>query len=295
MILYFPDQQEKFKFFAEFINGTTANGETADNTASFFASNAPTVTTPAVQVTAIATAKPVFDKYYSSGGAVGGYLTYGFQICNENWWGNPVDSTLDLTNITIVDTLPAGTTLIQVQNSASSYVYDAANHIITYTLNNDLAVGECEWPKVTIQMNAATYPVGSTISNTAWVNYTPVGAAPVSDPISLNRTVVNPNPQATTSKDVDSSSRYPGQNGTYTIDLEVDGTETLNNFCIRDTIPSDIEVTEISHGNYYYGGISGPEHIVNISYYTNLGGPYLIAGSPFFAMVNRLASMLKQT
>jgi len=269
------------EIFAEFIGGYTANGTVATNTATFSASNALPETTLPVNVTAIATAQTLFEKYRSAGGAVGGQLSYSFQICNQN--ANKVDNggTLNLENMSIVDPLPAGTSLVQVRNYYTTNSYDAVSNTVTWTLTKNLVPGECIYPKVTIDVPAAAYPFGSSIVNNAEVFFTPVGESPTSEIVSASHTMTNPTYEAYTTKVVDGVNKYPSNSGTYSIDLEFEGTEALTNFCIVDNIPADIEVKSIKHGGYAYGGLSGPENIINISYTTNLNGSTLIAGSPF--------------
>jgi len=269
------------EIYAQFINGNTANNAVASNTASFSATNAPTVTTSAVDVTAIATAKPFFDKYHGAGGALDGMISFGFQICNENFSSNDVPGTLTLRNLSVVDQLPAGTVFVEARNSASTYVYDAATHTVTWTMTEDFPSGHCRWPKVTIQVPSTAFPLGATITNSAEIFYTPEGETTASEIVSESHIIVNPTYQAYTNKDINDNTLNLGQNGFYTFDLGVNGTEGLDAFCVIDNIPAGLEVDRFSLGNYTYLGLSGSSNIVNVSYSTNLGGPYLIAGSPF--------------
>ena len=119
---------------ARFVNGITANGEIASNSATFNATNATSVTTPPVDVTAVATARPLFQKNVSAGGAVGGNLTYGFQICNQNSNDLDTDGTLNLQNMSIVDPLPTGTSFVQARNSNTTNNYDALTNTVTCLL-----------------------------------------------------------------------------------------------------------------------------------------------------------------
>ena len=48
-----------------------------------------------------------------------------------------------------------------------------------------------------------------------------------------------------------------------------------------DTIPVGIEIRQIFFGGFFTLGLNIPEHVVEISYTTNLNGPQVIAGSPF--------------
>ena len=264
-----------------FPNGTTSDGTVASNTATIDATNAPLVSSTAVSATASAITKTDMGKYTAAGGAAGGTISYTFRICNTGD-GTVENGALDLGSISVVDTFPVGTTFIGAANyDGSTNVYDAASNSITFTGFPTLGPGECAYPKVTLGVPSPTFNAGDVVTNTAWFYYTPFGESPTSEYQSISRTLTLPNPESTTYKSVSNTSLYQGNGGTYEIGLDISGTETLNDFCIVDTIPSDLFISEIHHGGYFYGGLQGAENIVTISYETNLGGPYTIAGSPF--------------
>ncbi len=263
-----------------FPNGTTPNGTVANNIATIDATNASSVTTPAISATASATWQINIEKYLGAGGAAGQTISYGFQICNGTVGDFP-NGRLDLTNITIVDTLPAGTILLDVINSATTHTYDPVAHAITFTFTEDIASGYCRWPKITLGIPNPPFTVGSSITNTAWVNYTPLGESPQTEFDEQTHVLTTNLITASSYKDGTRTDRYPGQDFEYLLSLDIDGTDSLQNFCLHDTIPPEMEVFRIHHGEFYYGGLSGPDSAVTITYNTNLGGPFTISGSPF--------------
>jgi uncharacterized repeat protein (TIGR01451 family) len=269
-----------------FPNGVTPDGTVATNTAIIDAANAPAVTSGSVTSTAIASSKPDFEKYYGAGGAAGGTISYELEVCNTEA-SLVQNGTLNFENISIIDTLPANTTFLgAINQNGTTFVYDNVNHIITFNLAAPLGPGECIYPKVTVSVPSPPWNVGDDITNNATVYYTPVGENPDSLVITETTTLVAPHASAITSKGVSATSFFPGNSGTYSIGLEISGTEDLEDYCVVDTIPAGLVIQEIYHGGYFFGGQGGATDIVTISYETNLGGPFVIAGSPFSMFEN---------
>ncbi len=261
-----------------FPNGTTPNGTVANNTATISASNAASVSSSA-SATASASNTIGYSKDLLNGGAINGYATYHLMICN----GTPEvqdNGTLTLNTVTIVDTLPPGSIFIETSlNSGSTSSYDAASHSVTIN-HPSLGPGECIFPKVTVQYPDPPFSLGNTVSNEAFWRFTPVGESTqtLSDIESI--TIIAASYIGQTVKTIGNPTLFPGQSSTYTLRAGITGTEAANQFCINDTIPSDIEITSFSLGGWYYGGLTGLEDILNVSYTTNLNGPTLISGSP---------------
>lgn len=261
-----------------FPNGQTPNGFTVANTAYISGTNAPSDSST-FNVTAIAAAKPNVEKQFTSGGAAGSTTTYQFMFCN-----NPTDTlgTLNLEQISIIDTLPPGAVFIEAGGGGAgvSYLYDSTSHVVVIT-KDDLLVGDCTWPKVTIEYPEPTFSVGDSIENVGQFSFTPVGGTRDTISSTYSHVLTVPNTQARSLKTNSHGSLYPGQGGTYRIDVLINGTEALDSFCVNDTIPPGLDITQFDVGGWYYGGVSGPEYRVDVYYTTNLNGPTLVPGSPF--------------
>jgi len=123
--------------------------------------------------------------------------------------------------------------------------------------------------------------VGTTVVNTAYYMFTPIGEPRDTIVSSHSYNLTVPTTLGTSYKTNSHSSLYPGEVGTYSIEGSVNGTEELNDFCVNDTIPPGIEVTQFDVGGWYYGGITGDQFRVDVYYTTNLNGPTLAPGSPY--------------
>ncbi len=263
-----------------FPNGTTPNGTIASNTATISGTNAPSVTAT-VAATAVASDKVEVDKEFLSGGSAGGTATYHLGICNNGGVTNQ-NGTLRAENIIIRDTLPPGSVYVSSNVGGGTTVnYNASDHVVTLT-RPSLDPGQCIFPKITISYPDPPFNLGSTVTNTAYFSYTPIGASPVTTSDTETITIISPTPYAVTVKSSSHASLRPGNRGTYEIDADIAGTEDLNDFCITDTIPAGIWIRRFSMGGWYFGGATGPApNIINVTYTTNLNGPTLVSGSPF--------------
>ena len=267
-----------------FPNGTTPDGTVANNTATISASNATSVSS-SISTTASAIARIGVSKSLLGGGASNGYATYHLMICNGTS-GVEEDGTLNLNSITIVDTLPPGSIFVETNlNTGSSATYDAASHSVTI-IHSSLATGECIFPKISVQYPEPTFNVGDDVTNEAFWTVTPVGEIIQTVTDSETFPLKVPNYLAETYKTLGNPTLFPGESSTYFLEGVVSGTEPINQFCINDTIPSEIEITSFSLGGWYYGGLSGPSDIMNVYYTTNLNGPTLLSGSPRLMWTN---------
>ncbi|MEM9820423.1 MAG: SdrD B-like domain-containing protein [Bacteroidota bacterium] len=266
---------------ARFPNGVTPNNTTALNTATISATNAPSESA-SVSATAYASAKIDFEKYRSAGGAGGGVMTYGFRVCNIGVSPPVMDSTLNLESIYIIDTLPTGSILLEEDLNGGAIInYDPVENIIQFSVI-DLTPGQCVYPRLSLSLPDPPYASGVNVTNIGYLSTTPVGESEQTLSSTLTSNLRTPRPALYGPDKIAShTSRIQGEYGSYQLDFEINGTEMLNDFCMVDTIPSGMEITEISHGAYYYGGVRGGDNIVTIAYTTNLNGPTVITGSPF--------------
>ena len=263
-----------------FPNGVTPNGTIANNTATIDATNATSVSASA-SATAFAEAVLGLDKYFASGGSVGGYMTYGFRVCNTSFTGNSPDGKLNFENIYVVDTLPPGAVLVETSLGGGNLIsYDTITNVVIFSVV-DLDVNECRWPRVTVQYSNPPYDINSMVTNTGYVYGTPIGESEIVVIDSLTHGFINPVTQVSGEKTQGHQYRTQGTQGHYNLDFQIDGTEGLDDFCVVDTMPEGVEVRVIYFGGFYTSGLNLPENIVTISYTTNLNGPQVIAGSPF--------------
>ena len=263
-----------------FPNGTTANGTVASNTASMTADNAPSVSS-SVDATAFAEEDFGIEKYIASGGAVGGLTTYGFRVCNNRFTGNGDLGRLNITNIYVIDTLPAGAVLVETKLSGGTVTsYDPVTNIIQFTVA-DLDIQECKYPRITVQFPDPPYHIDTTITNIGYAYGTPLGESEVEVSSSILHGFLTPNATVTAVKTVSHTNFNQGTFGSFELDFEINGTEPFDDFCFTDTIPAGIEILSFLHGGYYYGGLTGADSMIMITYTTNLNGPQLVPGSPF--------------
>ena len=262
----------------QFPNGSTTNGTVANNTATISAANAPSVNS-SVPTTAFAISRPYVEKLLLSGGVPDGYTAYHLMICNGN--ANVDESgSLNFNTISIVDTLPPGSIFVETNlNAGSSSSYDAGSNTVTITHPN-LAPGECIWPKLIVQYPSPTFSVGDVVENKGYWSFTPLGESPEMISDTVNNTLTVPNYYAGAIKSIGNPTLFPGESSSYSISAGAYGTEPVNQFCINDTIPNEIEITSFELGGWYYGGVSGPSDIMDVYYTTNLNGPTLLPSSP---------------
>lgn len=254
---------------ARFPNGTTPNNTSINNTATIDGSNAPSVTSPPVSVTANAVDRFTASKQYS-GGVPDEYTVYAIKICNDDNSGGSDNGTLNPTNITIVDNIPAGATFVEADNGG---VYDSGagvNGTVTWT-HSSLPLGHCKWFEVTLIWPDASYDVGDEVTNTADVTYTPTGESQATIPVSVTHNLENSYYSIYTTKTGSHGERTPGSSGRYHLHWQNWSNVELNNFHFEDAIPEGLEITYIGIGAYYISGPYDPNNLkITVQYKTNL-------------------------
>ncbi|MFK7946455.1 MAG: SdrD B-like domain-containing protein [Saprospiraceae bacterium] len=252
-----------------FPNGTTPNGTTANNTATISASNAASVNSSAL-ATASAFNSLSTHKYYS-GGVVDEHTIYGIEVCNDDDHGS-----LNMTNITIVDNLPANTIFVDASYSG---VYNAGNHSVTWTFAT-LDIDECNWPQVTLIYPSSSFNTGDNVSNLATVSYTPLGSSQQTEFPSVSHTLETPWIQSYIKK-TGSSSMYIGNDYYYHyFNYYNNSNVPIDGFYLEDLIPADLEVKNFETGNFYIGG-STANIDKYVKYKTNLNSTWTnVSGSP---------------
>lgn len=259
-----------------FPNGSTGNNVTASNSATIDATNATAVTDGPVNATAIATDKPITSKFLDGGGVPGELTVYAIQFCNT---GNGVieNGTLSATNVTIVDTLPAG---VEFVSAGYSGTYDATFNTVTFNYDT-IAPGVCRWSNIVVRYPTPAFSVGDFVTNKAFISYFPLGAGESTINHSYNHTLTSPFIEIGAAKTNSQGSLYPGQEGVYTMNWWNNSNVELAGFYFEDIIPAGIEVKEIGIGAHYVNTLSGAADL-SIRYQTNLNSTWTTtAGSPY--------------
>ena len=162
----------------------------------------------------------------------------------------------------------------------TSASYDPISHTVTFT-KDSLVPGQCIYPRITVLYPDPPFSNGTIVENTAYYMFTPVGES--------RDTLINSDTRILTGQTIlgesiktnSQNSLNPGEDGSYFIDGDINGTSPLDDFCINDTIPPGIEVTQFNVGGWFYGGLAEGEFRVDVYYTTNLNGPTLAPGSPY--------------
>lgn len=274
-----PGTVGEVRIQAIFPNGSTPNGTIASNTATISATNAVSASST-VDVSAIATSNPLPIKEFVNGGAAGGFITYQMRFCNDDYLSNN-NGRLNLTDIIICDTLPAGATLVQLNPTANSIMsYDSISHTVKATISL-LEPGECTFPKFSLHLSDPPFGIDTLISNTAYFSFTPLGEPRDTISSTVDYILTTEILSGSINKIANKTDYLQFENGTYSINVRNTGTAGFNDFCLIDSIPEGLEITSFGNGAWFYGGILEHEHRVDIYYTTNLNGPTLVPGSPF--------------
>lgn len=173
---------------------------------------------------------------------VGEVITYTITVENTS------TNNATYTNATITDTLPANLTYERgsVTINGQTSTQELTNGI---TLENALAANTPT--TVTFRAAVNSIPENKTISNTASINYdATVGGETRQQDITATSeattsTVVNAS-LAVTKTDNAASTLAVGDTFNYTIAVNNNGEEALNNITVTDNLPSQLEVTQIS-------------------------------------------------
>lgn len=229
------------------------------------------------------------------GGAIDNITTYRIVVsANGNTFSTPI-GTLQATNITITDNLPANAEFVSakvynyLQNEIGTGTQTAG--VVTASIPN-LSLrqfgggGSGTWESfyyyldIQVKYNSPTFNATNVVTNTATVAYTPfTGSASVlndgdnvggcvSDLIETT-TLTNPITSATLKKS-GSGTYYPGQQINYQLDFSNTGNTPLENVEIIETIPANIRIDGDAGSN----GVRVDDwiNIRHIEYQTNTSG-----------------------
>jgi len=189
---------------------------------------------------------------------VGQVVTYQIRVT-----GNSALGGLNLQNITITDTLPAGAQYVSSDGGVEN------SGVITFPSIPVLQAGQSVNKTIKVIYPASNFDITSTVQNRASVTATPLGAV---DPITLEATV-NHGFGAPLAEVGDfrkdgrqSNDRYAvGQTAQYYLrNIQNTGNIPIDNIEIIDAIPEEITLTQISTGKY------NEDCSVNVYYQTDV-------------------------
>ncbi|MDZ4198203.1 MAG: hypothetical protein U1E27_02860, partial [Kiritimatiellia bacterium] len=248
-----------------FTPGTTLSGTVATNTATMDASNFPEVTSPPVQITALASNRITAAKSLTGSNIpLDQNVTFSVSANNSQTVG-----ALNATGLTLVDSLPPGSLFVAASGGG---VYDAGSHTVTWT-NATLNAGSTFSRTLTMVFPSSVFSVNDSITNHLAVTATPLGLPPTNLTASIVRQIVLPQGGSQFSKSVNTSYVYEGKpiSKSWSFTLKNTGNVPMENVVLTDVIPPAVEVTSISVGrpNGTPSGLQDPIEV----FYQKTGDP----------------------
>lgn len=231
-----------------------------------------------------------------NGGAIGFNTTYRIAVRTGGYANSAPYGTLQATNITVKDTLPAGATFVSANvynvsntnigtGTESGGVVTAAMPNLSYSVYGYDYVWQAQsyYVDITVRFDSPTFSAGNTVVNKAIVNYTPFSQSPTtlvdgqtvgnctSDLIETT-TLLAPTITATLTKS-GSGNFYPNNLITYDIGFNNTGNVELNNVEIIDSIPSNLRIDQTAA----YRGVrfDARGYLNRVEYQTNLNASWV--------------------
>ncbi|ACL25990.1 SdrD B-like domain-containing protein [Chloroflexus aggregans] len=249
--------------------GSTPDGTTATLRAEMRSTTAPPRLSNPLTITARAEPRAVATKTFVSGGAPDVPTTYQVQVCIPN----SGLGALNLTNVQIVDTLPAGVTFVSASDGGT---YNSSTNTVTWP-STSLTVPSslCATRTVTVIFPSTTFSVGTEVRNVVDVT-AQAGSVTLTLTDDDVRRIQPPTPGLGSSKNGPTTALI-GDTVTYTLSAVNTGTTALTDVVITDPVPPELQVTRI---NVDGGNVSGIR--VALEYTTNLNSTFTaVPGSPF--------------
>lgn len=173
----------------------------------------------------------------------------------------------EATDVTITDTIPAGTTYV-----SSSPTYDSVSgSTYTWVISSVASLGSGSITLV-VKVNAGTADK-TVLSNSVTLNYDDANGNPISPEESDTVDVTVTAPVMTFSKTVDLAEANPGDTLTYELSYSNIGSGAADNVIIQDTIPSK---TTFSSSTPAYTSSSGDTYTWNVGYVAASGSGVII-------------------
>jgi len=292
-------------------NLTTLNGTVLTTNAEITAAGGYSSGVQTHNITVTAVPRICAQKTLLGGGALNNVTTYRIQVYAGGYSNQVPLGTLQATNITLKDTLPAGAQFIdaQIYSLSGNLVGNGINSggIITASLP-DLSFyvldytntwqSQLYYVDISVQYNAPTFGNGDVVTNKAAVIYTPyggtqdtlihnenIGGGCTSDLIEIH-TLVSPSISANFANTGvcgviiygSSSNVYPANRFDYNIGFSNTGNMALNDVEIIDSIPANIQIDATAP----YRGVrfDALSYLNHVEYQTNLSGGTWISHTP---------------
>ncbi|MFH1366501.1 MAG: DUF4215 domain-containing protein [Patescibacteria group bacterium] len=152
---------------------------------------------------------------------------------------------MNLTGLTLVDTLPSNTTFVSASDSG---VYDSATNKVTWNLGNK-AIGSYSV--------ALTVKVAGVIANGTILTNTAVLDSNETEPYSdTETTTINSGAVLTIVKSLEKSPVYPGDSVNYIVTIKNTGSDTAYNLRLADTMPAGFTYDDGSAGSWFFGDLA---------------------------------------
>lgn len=199
-----------------------------------------------------------------------GDVEFQLSMCATTGIGN-----IDLDSASLVDTLPAGTTVTDAGGGTvdgSTVTWDLGDvEIATLYAGTDGTGQRCVNRSLTLNYPAASFPSG-TVSTNDLEGFGDTGAGVVSvGTDDYDITVIDPVQDATVTKS-GTSENIPGGRLSYTFRWNLTGSNVnVENMVLRDTLPTELDLYDVRSGSW------SPSHIkANIEYSVNGGTDWIL-------------------
>lgn len=265
----------ELKIRARFIPGATPDGTVATNQATIDADNAGADDSEIVSITARASDRASVDKtLLGSSIPLDQNVTYRVRLRNQHSSG-----ALDLSNIILVDQLPAGAEFVSASGGG---LYDAVAGTVTWTAAA-LKAGQTLSRTLTVRFPAPGFAIDDTVTNSLTATATPLGGTERTYNASVTDTIKAAQSNVLFKKSV--NDRYVYENKptskTWNFALENKGNVPVDDVLVSDMIPDTIDVTRIRVPRIH-GTPSGLNDPVSVFFQTNLTGIWQpLPGNPY--------------
>jgi len=244
-----------------FPTGTTPNGTTTTNSATFSAKNAASVTATAPVVTATATAQATLDKTLRTATSVGGDYTYWLTLAT------PATNSLSYESVVVTDQLPVGAVYV---SSSGGGTYNAGTHTVTWPAF-DMGTSTSIVRTLTLNYPISLFTAGQSVTNTATAVGTPLGGTPQTLTDNVTHTLAASACNVSTSfTPISPSEVVVGHSGGFRIRVRNIGNVPLTGYRVTQNIPAQMNATSIT--------VNGAVLPVRLEYTTNLNPSFQTSG-----------------